>query len=47
VLMEAIRSASGNKAQAARMLKIDYKTIHQKLKEYGIDPKVLNGSTYE
>jgi DNA-binding NtrC family response regulator len=47
VLMEAIRSASGNKAQAARMLKIDYKTIHQKLKEYGIDAKALNGSTYD
>lgn len=47
VLMEAMRSASGNKAQAARMLKIDYKTIHQKLKEYGINPKLGNGSTYD
>ena len=46
VLTEAMHSAAGNKAQAARMLKIDYKTIHQKLKEYGIDPKV-NGSNYE
>jgi DNA-binding NtrC family response regulator len=39
ILTEALRTASGNKAQAARMLKIDYKTIHQKLKEYGIHPK--------
>ena len=39
VLTEALRTASGNKAQAARMLQIDYKTIHQKLKEYGIHPK--------
>jgi two-component system nitrogen regulation response regulator GlnG len=46
VLMEAMHSAAGNKAQAARMLKIDYKTIHQKLKEYGINPK-LNGSAHE
>ena len=46
VLTEAMHSAAGNKAQAARMLKIDYKTIHQKLKEYGINPK-LNGSAHE
>jgi DNA-binding NtrC family response regulator len=47
VLMEALRTAAGNKAQAARMLKIDYKTIHQKLKEYGIHPKGGDDSTYE
>jgi DNA-binding NtrC family response regulator len=47
VLSEALRNASGNKAQAARMLKIDYKTIHQKLKEYGIHPKGGDDSTYE
>jgi len=44
VLMEAIRSTAGNKAQAARMLQIDYKTIHQKLKEYGIHSKDGEGS---
>ncbi len=48
VLTEALRSAAGNKAQAARMLKIDYKTIHSKLKEYGIHAKGGgDGSTYE
>jgi DNA-binding NtrC family response regulator len=47
VLTEAMRTASGNKAQAARMLQIDYKTIHQKLKEYGIYPKDEDGSAYE
>jgi len=48
VLTEALRSAAGNKAQAARMLKIDYKTIHSKLKEYGIQAKGGgDGSTYE
>jgi DNA-binding NtrC family response regulator len=47
ILMEALRSASGNKAQAARMLQIDYKTIHQKLKEYGIHAKNGDGSPYE
>ena len=48
VLTEALRSAAGNKAQAARMLQIDYKTIHQKLKEYGIQAKGGgDGSTFE
>jgi DNA-binding NtrC family response regulator len=47
ILMEALRTASGNKAQAARMLQIDYKTIHQKLKEYGIHPKGEGGLPYE
>jgi two-component system nitrogen regulation response regulator GlnG len=36
VLMEALRKTGGNKAKAARLLKIDYKTIHSKLKRYGI-----------
>jgi DNA-binding NtrC family response regulator len=43
VLTEALRSAAGNKAQAARMLQIDYKTIHHKLKEYGIYPEDGDG----
>lgn len=47
VLTEALRTASGNKARAARMLQIDYKTIHQKLKEYGIHPKDGDDSAYE
>ncbi|MDS4059789.1 MAG: sigma-54 dependent transcriptional regulator [Candidatus Contendobacter sp.] len=36
VLRRTLRETGGNKAKAARLLKIDYKTIHCKLKEYGI-----------
>jgi DNA-binding NtrC family response regulator len=35
-LAQAVKTAGGNKAKAARLLKIDYKTIHTKLKKYGI-----------
>ena len=34
----ALRAASGNKAAAARALKTDYKTLHLKIKNLGIDP---------
>jgi len=36
ILIKALRSAGGNKAKAARLLKIDYKTMHSKVKQYGI-----------
>ena len=32
----ALKQARGNKAQAARLLQIDYKTIHSKFKLYGL-----------
>ena len=35
-LVDALRRSGGNKAMAARLLRIDYKTIHSKIKEYGI-----------
>jgi len=35
-LAEALQYTRGNKAQAARLLRVDYKTIHTKLKKYGI-----------
>ncbi len=35
-LIEALRRTGGNKAKAARLLQIDYTTIHAKLKQYGI-----------
>jgi len=35
-LVEALGRVGGNKAKAARLLQIDYKTIHTKVKEYGI-----------
>ena len=36
ILAHALREAAGNKAKAARMLHIDYKTIHSKIRKYGI-----------
>ena len=36
VLLRVLRKTGGNKAKAARLLQIDYKTIHTKLKAYGI-----------
>ncbi len=35
-LIEVLKRTGGNKAKAARVLQIDYKTIHLKVKEYGI-----------
>ena len=36
LLLQVIKNTEGNKAEAARLLKVDYKTIHTKLKKYGI-----------
>jgi DNA-binding NtrC family response regulator len=36
ILIQALRKTRGNKAEAARLLKISYSTIHSKLKYYGI-----------
>ncbi len=36
VLTEILKYTGGNKAKAARLLKIDYKTIHEKVKKMGI-----------
>ncbi len=36
LLTEALKHTGGNKNQASRLLKIDYKTIHNKIKKYGI-----------
>jgi two-component system nitrogen regulation response regulator GlnG len=38
ILARALRQTGGNKAQAARLLQVDYKTIHKKTREYGILP---------
>jgi two-component system nitrogen regulation response regulator GlnG len=40
LLIQALQQAKGNKAQAARLLEIDYKTIHKKLKDHGISTRV-------
>ena len=36
VIAQALRRTGGNKAKAARLLQVDYKTLHSKVKEYGI-----------
>jgi|WetSurMetagenome_2_1015567.scaffolds.fasta_scaffold22637_3 DNA-binding NtrC family response regulator len=35
-ILHALRKAGGNKAKAARLLQVDYKTLYSKVKEYGI-----------
>ena len=36
VLKEVLRFTGGNKAKAARLLQVDYKTVHTKVKKFGI-----------
>jgi len=36
ILAHVLRETGGNKAKAARLLHIDYKTIHLKIRQYGI-----------
>jgi two-component system nitrogen regulation response regulator GlnG len=43
VLSQTLKTTAGNKAEAARMLKIDYKTIHTKIKQFGIH---ISGGIY-
>ncbi len=39
VLLQTLRQTGGNKAKAARLLQVDYKTIQSKIKQYGISSK--------
>ena len=32
----ALQATRGNKSEAARLLRVDYKTLHIKMKQYGI-----------
>ena len=41
---EALRASGGNKSQAARALKTDYKTLHLRMKEYGISSRDFEAS---
>lgn len=36
VIRQVLRQTKGNKSQAAKILKIDYKTLYSKMKQYGI-----------
>ena len=33
----ALQATRGNKSEAARLLRVDYKTLHLKMKRYAID----------
>jgi two-component system nitrogen regulation response regulator GlnG len=35
----SLQATGGNKSEAARLLRVDYKTLHLKLKRYGIDAR--------
>jgi len=47
ILSQVLGMTAGNKAEAARLLRIDYKTIHTKVKDYGILIKGGNGNDQE
>jgi two-component system nitrogen regulation response regulator GlnG len=36
-IVHVLRRTGGNKAKAARLLQVDYKTLHSKVKAYGIE----------
>jgi two-component system nitrogen regulation response regulator GlnG len=40
----ALQATRGNKSEAARLLRVDYKTLHLKVKRYGIDPREFRTS---
>jgi DNA-binding NtrC family response regulator len=40
----ALQATGGNKSEAARLLRVDYKTLHLKMKRYGIDASAFRVS---
>jgi DNA-binding NtrC family response regulator len=40
----ALQAARGNKSEAARLLRVDYKTLHLKMKQYGISARLFRQS---
>ena len=40
----ALRATRGNKSEAARLLRVDYKTLHLKMKHYGIQAREFRAS---
>ena len=38
-ICRALQTTGGNKSEAARLLRTDYKTLHLKMKQYGIDAR--------
>jgi two-component system nitrogen regulation response regulator GlnG len=45
IITQALAQTRGNKAEAARLLKVDYKTMHVKVKKYEIS-QPLRGESY-
>lgn len=37
LIKKVLKQTEGNKSQASKILKVDYKTLHYKIKKYGID----------
>jgi len=42
IIKKTLKRTNGNKLQAAKILKMDYKTFHTKVKELGLDKNQLN-----
>ena len=40
----ALQATRGNKSEAARLLRVDYKTLYLKMKRYAIDAGVFRAS---
>jgi two-component system nitrogen regulation response regulator GlnG len=40
-ITQALRATDGNKSEAARMLQVDFKTLHLKMRRLGIAGRVL------
>jgi DNA-binding NtrC family response regulator len=44
-IRRALEITMGNKSEAARLLRTDYKTLHLKMKQYGVDPRRFRAVT--
>jgi len=40
----ALQATRGNKSEAARLLRVDYKTLHLKMKHFGIEAGAFRAS---
>ena len=43
-ILVAVEATHGNKSEAARLLRVDYKTLHLKMKRYGIQASAFRAS---
>jgi len=44
-IRRALETTMGNKSEAARLLRTDYKTLHLKMKQYGVDARRFRAVT--